>query len=351
MSSTEVETLNEVKPFVISRNNMPTLTHVEKNGELFHLGQLKDFRKIDSIRRFMPNTGRSSLSWVSLNSGDELKVHEHPIESMIIITAGQAELTGDTHCIVNEGDIICVPSNTKHGFIGRGTTGFWGISIQFEERGLYEDPLKALVKFDVQESFHQKILNRQEEWKKTIASHSLFNLVHSLEDKTPFLIVLKNWSDAFQELVLLRSVMVSDAKFHQVTSEHLVEEFGHNKAFNHLVPTPPSLRMQAVCSWFNQKMLKLDDKHRLVLMNLAIEGSATVFYDNLYSLFVKTKEADHFEEHNELDHTHEGMGFDLININNENEFLGLLKTLNDTWGMISELYTVLEEDCKKLLSK
>ena len=66
MSVSTVDPTTKLKPFVISRDEMPTITHVEKEGELYHLGQLKDFRKVDSISDFMPERSRSSLSWVSL---------------------------------------------------------------------------------------------------------------------------------------------------------------------------------------------------------------------------------------------------------------------------------------------
>jgi len=74
-----VDLSTKIKPFVISRNDMPTLTHVEKKGSLYYLGQLKDFRKVKAISDFIPNAGRSSFSWVSLKTDEELKVHENPI--------------------------------------------------------------------------------------------------------------------------------------------------------------------------------------------------------------------------------------------------------------------------------
>jgi len=88
---------------------------------------------------------------------------------MIIITSGKARLTGDNPCVVTEGDIICVPRNTKHGFIGDGPNGFWGLSIQFEERGLYEEPDKALVMFDEQTDYIGKLFERQSHWKQIIS--------------------------------------------------------------------------------------------------------------------------------------------------------------------------------------
>jgi len=135
-----------------------------------------------------------------------------------------------------------------------------------------------------------------------------------------------------------------------VTQEHLEEEYGHNRAFDHLGYVSPSLRMQAICSWFSQKMMKIDDEHRVVFMNLAIEGSATIFYSKLQPLFENSVESEHFKEHQTLDHTHEGMGMMLINIDSEERYLALLRTLDDTWGMIAELFTVLEQDSGVLLA-
>lgn len=350
MSESGAKLTAKLKPFVIFRNDMPTISHVEKDGEWYHLGQVKDFRKVDSIRDFMPNNGRSSLSWVSLKPGEELKVHEHPIESMIVIASGDARLTGDSSCDVKEGDIVCVPRNTKHGFIGEGKSGFWGVSIQFEERGLYENPEKALVKFEDQTNYMNKLIERHEYWKQIIAKHTLFEFVQRDNEKKAFLRVLKNWSNSFQHLVLIRAIMVVDPRFMGVTQEHLEDEYGHNRAFDHLDHVSPSLKMQAVCSWFNEKMMKLDDEHRVVFMNLVIEGSATVFYGKFHSLFSHDVESEHFQEHQELDHAHEGLGMSLISINTESKYLSLLRTLDDTWGMIFELYSVLEEDGKALTS-
>lgn len=351
MNSTAIKLSSKIKPFIISRNTMPTLTHIEKNGRHFNLGQLKDFRKVESLDAFIPKTGRSSFSWVSLNTNEELKVHEHPIESMIIITRGQAELTGDISAVVNEGDIICVPRFTKHGFIGRGKLGFWGLSIQFEARGLYEDPQNALVTFDKQEEFKNQIRVSQAHWKRRCSAHPLFNFVKNLSDRTVFLRVFRHWSDAFQDLVLLRQVLVSDTKFYAITAAHLAEEFGHNAAFSHLKPFPPSVKIQAIYSWFNQKMLKLNDKHRVIFMHLALEGSASVFYNKLHDLFFQTNEAPHFEEHTELDHIHEGMEFDLIDIHTQDDCQSLLTTLNETWEMILELYSEIIEECQRLFSQ
>lgn len=351
MYQNTIKVTNRIKPFIISRKNMPTLTYVEKNGERFNLGQLKDFRKVDSLAHFIPNGGRSSFSWVSLNNSEELNIHAHPIESMIIITRGQAELTGDTSAEVTEGDIICVPRFTRHGFIGRGNAGFWGLSIQFEARGLYEDPKNALVILDKQTEFRNKILVAQTQWKTRCTTHPLFSFVNNLRDKTSFLTVFRYWSDTFQELVLLRQTLVSDTKFYSITATHLVEEFGHNAAFSHLEPFHPSLRMQSIYSWFSQKMLKLDDKHRMVFMHLALEGSASVFYSLLHNVFSCTPVAIHFEEHTKLDNLHETMGFDLVEIHNQDEFVSLLTTLNETWDMIFELYSGLIEECQRFLSR
>lgn len=48
---------------------------------------------------------------------------------------------------LGEGDIIVIPTGSRHGFVGAGPNGFWGISIQFESLALYEDLDSPLVTF------------------------------------------------------------------------------------------------------------------------------------------------------------------------------------------------------------
>ncbi|MDP3704938.1 MAG: cupin domain-containing protein [Legionellaceae bacterium] len=124
--------------YVIKRENIPTINSIEVDGHIHDLGLLKDFRKHPLLAQFLPELARISLSWVRLEKGQQLNAHKHPTTSMIIITDGYVTTIGDTFIEASAGDIILIPPNVLHGFIGGEPDGLWGLSVQFEGEGLYE---------------------------------------------------------------------------------------------------------------------------------------------------------------------------------------------------------------------
>ncbi len=135
--------LTEVQ--VIARESIPAIHSITQNGEVHHLGEVRDFQWHDTLKEFLPSSKLISFSWVQLKPGDSLLPHEHPMQSMIILVKGSGRLTGQKNLPLKEGDIVITPPNCSHGFEG-GENGAYGLSIQFEE-GIYTDPESARVKF------------------------------------------------------------------------------------------------------------------------------------------------------------------------------------------------------------
>lgn len=129
---------------VIARNDIPAIHSITQNGEVHHLGEVRDFRWHDTLREFLPSSKLISFSWVHLKPGDSLLPHEHPMQSMIILVKGSARLTGQKNLLLKEGDIVITPPNCSHGF--EAIEESHGFSIQFEE-GIYTDPENGRVKF------------------------------------------------------------------------------------------------------------------------------------------------------------------------------------------------------------
>ncbi len=130
---------------VIARNDIPAIHSITQNGEVHHLGEVRDFQWHDVLREFLPSPKMISFSWVHLKPGDSLLPHEHPMVSMIILVKGNARLTGQKNLPLKEGDIVITPPNCSHGF-EVGENEAYGLSIQFEE-GIYTDPENARVNF------------------------------------------------------------------------------------------------------------------------------------------------------------------------------------------------------------
>ncbi len=124
---------------LVQRDDVPSMRTIVVNGVEHWLGHVKDFTKNSNLADFLPKDNRISMAWVRLEAGEELAPHVHPVPSMILIVEGSAKTTGDKHAVMNAGDALLVPQRRPHGFIGLAPDGFWGLSIQFDLRGLYED--------------------------------------------------------------------------------------------------------------------------------------------------------------------------------------------------------------------
>ena len=137
------------KVTVISREEIPEVNKVDIQGREKSLGIVKNLSSIAAARSFIPDRAHLCVSWVSLGKNKQLDTHTHPIHSLYIITEGEGillgELAGKT---VKSGDIILIPKYCRHGFIGSGEYGYWALSIQFDQRGIYEDTNNPLVSFE-----------------------------------------------------------------------------------------------------------------------------------------------------------------------------------------------------------
>jgi quercetin dioxygenase-like cupin family protein len=135
---------------IIHRVDIRMVTQVVEEGKPHFLGEQRDFRRHPVIAEFLAETenARLGIAWVRLAPGQILAPHQHPVRSLILLVRGQGVVLDNGEIPLLEGDAVLVPSMYLHGFRGEGPDGAYGLSIQFEERGLYEDEHNPLVNFD-----------------------------------------------------------------------------------------------------------------------------------------------------------------------------------------------------------
>lgn len=346
-------------PFVVSRWEIPALNFVEKHGQQHQLGIVKDLRKHSALAKILPDEGRPAISWVRLTAGQTLTPHRHPILSMIIVCKGAVDSLGDVQQRLHEGDIFMIPPQAKHGFRGAGSEGFWGLSIQFEQHGLYENPTNALVEFSDEDkkksntpnacSSYHTLVQHQKTLAQDFSHNPLFLLAESdffstAQRKERFLSYFQIWSDFFQKTVLARAVFSTTSAFQSIADQHLLEEAGHNTQLKKDFPgtTPPwDAELEALCSWFTWKMLTLDDAARLILMHWVIERSADIFYSRMTDLFKDTQSYAHFILHKKMDaskHNHAQMGAHLIEKLPALEYERLNQIQKQGWTILNQLF-------------
>jgi len=340
---------------IIARNDIPSLTEIIVQGETHNLGILKDLRKHTYLASFIPEQARLSISWIGLKPDEVLSPHEHPTSSMIIICEGEGEIMGDCAQSLKAGDIAAIPPYNKHGFIGRGKKGFWGLSIQFEGLGLYENREAPRVQFEassgqfierrVTESpKHFALLLKDQHHYETLYKRSpLLKLVTSPAIQDPavqerLLEALNHWGDWFQRILFVRAAQGHKSSFQDIAEEHLREEVGHNKNLLAARGNKPVQLwdpvLEGCAAWFYEQMVCASYAERTVLVHFVLEGSGDIFHNAAAKVF---SDSDHFKHHSEVEEDHFEMGCQLLRESSPATLKALRQTLRRGWKMMTIL--------------
>jgi len=333
---------------IISRSEIPSISEIEINGEIHNLGILKDFRRHPSLASFLPDQARLSISWVSLKPDEVLKPHEHPTASMIIVCEGEGELLGDLNQPINIGDIVAIPPFNKHGFIGGTKAGFWGLSIQFEGLGLYENREAPRVHFigdtPAQAPSHiDALLQDQQFYENNYKVSPLLKLLKSDNINDPMvkerlLEALNFWGNWFQRILFVRAAIRGKSSFQEVAEDHIKEERGHNK--NLLIARgnkPIQLWdpvLDGAAAWFYEQMFCATDEERTVLIHFVLEASGDIFHSEAVNIF---SDIDHFRQHSAVEEEHFKIGCRLLENTPGIDFNLLRDILYRGWTMMSVL--------------
>jgi quercetin dioxygenase-like cupin family protein len=334
---------------LVKRDDVPSMRTIVVDGVEHWLGHVKDFTKNTNLAEFLPKDNRISMAWVRLEAGEELTPHVHPVPSMILIVEGSARTTGDKHAVMNAGDALLVPQRRPHGFVGLEPNGFWGLSIQFDSRGLYEDIEDPWATFLADEKSGElagspvdQLFKKNEEYMERFDKHRLFvmvrnGLLNNAQARRRFLDCFQVWSNQFQKMVLNRVVTLQNPKFEDLAWAHLVEELGHNrdlaKSRSDLQPVFDPI-LEAVCSWFPSKVAVVSDIEKVVLVHLVVEASALFFYKHVQPAMETSGTKNHFDSHKAGDEAHVQMGYDFLRQVKDADWPRLFEIQRQGWAML-----------------
>jgi quercetin dioxygenase-like cupin family protein len=345
----DITGLDEV--MIIRREDIPAIHNVIEDGIEYTLGIHQDFKRHPDLARFMPERAKLSISWVRLRKDEVLHIHQHQIESMVIVTAGEVQLLGDKEAIMATGDIVAIPRARKHGFIGKGLDGFSGLSVQFEQRGLYEDTSSPLVQF-VKEghSTFDKLRKANQQHLNTFKNNPLFDLMRdgslsNIKRQRIFFDCFQVFSDYFQKMLMNRISFTDSKTYLTLFEEHLEEEFGHNRQLRNdrgsrIAIWDPVL--EATSGWFATKMLTLDNLEKIILVHMVVETSACVFYETLkpaVDIDTDTDNNKHLAMHfSNIDDSHANLGADHLKQATPMDFSRLSLIQTQGWDMLNAAF-------------
>jgi quercetin dioxygenase-like cupin family protein len=338
---------------IVPREAIPTLRTVVVAGVEHSLGILKDFRAYPALADFLPEDARLAMSWVRLEPEERLDPHVHPIASMIVVANGEGRTLGDIEAPFSDGDVILIPRGCEHGFVGAGTWGFWALSVQFEARGLYEDPAHALVRFAADTSVPEAdgepslelLLAQTRRYCEAHRRNPMFSLLEhgGLDDpqrRFRYLDAVQAWSNWFQRAIQARAAFTDDRRFSALAQQHLAEERGHNtqlaadRGGRSEVGWDPLL--EGMASWFAWKMVALDSAEKTVLIHLVLEAAGATFHAFAQPIMAAYQETDYFSLHG-VDDEHEAMARQQLAGLAPETYRRLLRVQQEGWDMFNAL--------------
>ena len=342
---------------VIKRADVPEMRSIVVDGVTHDLGVLKHWRKEPHLKGILPRDLDVSLAWVRLEKDQVLDPHIHPVHSLVVCCEGAVRSTGDLEASLEEGDIMIIPTGYRHGFVGAGTNGFWGLSIQFESLALYEDLDSPLVTFlgpDHDSSAHVDavtiLIQKNEHFVKRFGQARIFGMLSSgafgrPDKRARLLDLLQVWSSMFQKILYARCAFTDSRKFALVSRAHLDDEFGHDATLGAgraaaMQVWDPIL--ESTAQWFLNKMLSVDDAEKTVLVHLVLEGAAIAFYERFRHVMGERDEAfSHFAAHtggDTPDVKHMKMGLDVLRQFPLRDHGSLLEIQRRGWDMFDAMF-------------
>lgn len=343
---------NPILPTIVNRSDIPILTAISIDGARQCIGDVRDFRRDWALSNFMPNNGRTSLSWVRLRVDEKHKVHRHPLASMVIVFEGNGELVGDLNRPIVAGDIVMIPPQALHGFVGRGDTGFSGLSVQFEGNGIFEAAHDPKIVFDDIASGHglDPLEAAQRTQSEEYAHNHLIKLINgdairqNKRLQKSLLDILQVWSDHFQHLIRIRAASTKEPSFATLADTHLREEFDHN----HILAEMRGNRsvqiwdpvLESAYAWFAERMAKASDVEATIIMHMVIEEAGDIFHKKAAEVFPGSQ---HFTNHANHDQNHASMGLEVLKEHSRESVEQMIGVLNHAWAIMNLLCNRIAE--------
>jgi hypothetical protein len=282
----------------------------------------------------------AELSWLEARAGQQVAPRTNARPTLLIVMRGLASLVGSTNRVVEQGDVLTLPSDQVYGFSDV-EADLHVLQVCFRSPASHKNESETLTLERVLERNRARAL-------QVLESPFYLLLRNGLLDTTPKRAAaceaIRVFSDAFQTFLFTRQAMCRDEGYAKAFHGHLLEELGHNRllevAGNRRIFGDPILR--ATSCWFSHQMLTLDNAGKTVV-NLVLETSGYHFHNLAKPVFASADSSHYFELHAEADEGHMELGMDLLTDLHPDVYRRLLDILEDSWNMMETVTTRFAE--------
>ena len=273
-----------------------------------------------------------TVAWTQVRPGGRLSMRSSPTASLLIVLVGKAQLIGRMERVVEQGDVVTIPSAQEYGLISVGALGLQALHVTFRNEGGADSALNL-----------RQLLLRNEVRLQIALANPFFTLLREgrLDNERKRSMMrecARVFSDAFQAFLFVRQGMCRDDDYIEAFEQHLREELGHNKLLkvtrNSGAFEDPILK--AASSWFCHQMLVLDNVDKAVV-NLVLETAGYYLGALAGPAFVGEEGSEFFHTHAEADADHKDVGARLLEGQQPDTYARLQRVLDSSWDMLDTM--------------
>lgn len=296
---------------ILNLSDIDVINSIEENGKKIDIGSYQSLQSHPALADFfLTNENRITLAITKLEQNQELPIHQHPMESVIIVINGEGEYFGEFEQKIKKGDIVRVPPYALHGFRAKSNASLECISMQNDGEPIYRHAQENRVSFNT--SGYEKLCEQNKY--KALEFSSLCKKIASQIDihgqvfKINLFGYIKRWSECFQVLLYLRQGNALNSELSTIFLEHLEEEIGHQKYLVNYNYTFDAT-FESYCAWFERHISIVSDEEKTILMHMVLEAAGDVFSSHMTGESKKEGSlGDYINLHSELDEGHASMG-------------------------------------------
>lgn len=322
---------------IIKIDDIDAINSISENGKTIDIGSYRSLQNHPNLKCFFDSEKKLSIAFTQLSSGQELPVHQHPMESLIIVINGEGEYFGEFNSKIKKGDIVIVPKNSDHGF--KSDKGMECISVQNDGEPIYKNDGTKRAEFNM--SVYDFLLeenNKNNNNFATICREIKQNInLFGDEFKGTLFGYIKRWSETFQTLLFLRQANTTNEELKIIFEQHMEEEIGHHKyleSYDYVF----NENMEGFCAWFESQMSKVNDFEKTILMHMVLELAGTTF-SSLIGGDENSSVGSYIDLHSDLDEDHSLMGREQVKLYCQYSGDDVIHFNSQCWAMFNSMFS------------
>jgi hypothetical protein len=150
--------------------------------------------------------------------------------------------------------------------------------------------------------------------------------------------VIQTFSDYFQKVVMLRSVLCENQRFISIAQAHLSKEFELNMQLMQDRQHRPRVWdpiLESGSTWFAWKMLALDNEEKILLVHLVLETSTSIFFQAAHRVMQAYSETEYFTVHAIANDEQDHIGVELLGNLSTDRYQDMIELQQQGWRILN----------------